>query len=35
VEVLPTDNPDSLAEKIHVLEHAHYPKVIAEWLKVK
>jgi hypothetical protein len=24
-----------LAEKIHALEHAHYPKVITEWLKVK
>jgi len=35
VEVLSTDNPDTLAEKIHALEHAHYPKVITEWLKVK
>jgi folate-dependent phosphoribosylglycinamide formyltransferase PurN len=35
VEVLSTDNPDTLAEKVHALEHAHYPKVIAEWLKVK
>ena len=27
------DTPDSLAQKIHLLEHAHYPKVIAEVLQ--
>jgi formyltetrahydrofolate-dependent phosphoribosylglycinamide formyltransferase len=27
------DTPDSLAKKIHLLEHAHYPKVIAETLQ--
>ncbi len=27
-EVLPTDSPDSLAERIHGLEHKHYPEVI-------
>lgn len=26
--VLPTDSPDSLAERIHMLEHKHYPAVI-------
>ena len=28
--VLPGDTPHSLAERIHKLEHAHYPKVIEE-----
>ena len=27
--------PDSLAEKIHVLEHRHYPEQIARWLECK
>lgn len=27
------DTPDSLAHKIHVLEHAHYPKVIEQLLR--
>ena len=26
--VLSTDNPDSLAERIHKLEHQHYPEVV-------
>lgn len=26
--VLPTDTPESLAERIHALEHAHYPRVV-------
>ena len=26
--VLPNDTPDSLAERIHGLEHAHYPNVV-------
>lgn len=30
--VLPGDNADSLASRIHELEHAHYPKVIEELL---
>lgn len=30
--VLPNDNADSLAERIHALEHLHYPKVIEELL---
>lgn len=33
VEILSTDNPASLAEKIHALEHQHYPKAISKWLK--
>jgi phosphoribosylglycinamide formyltransferase-1 len=28
--VLPADTPDSLAERIHALEHAHYPRVVEE-----
>lgn len=35
VDVLSTDNADTLAEKIHVLEHEHYPKMISKWLNVK
>jgi phosphoribosylglycinamide formyltransferase-1 len=27
-EVLPTDSPDDVAAKIHILEHAHFPQVI-------
>ena len=30
--VLPSDTPDSLAEKIHVLEHQHYPHQIEKWI---
>ncbi len=30
--VLPTDSPDDLANKIHILEHQHYPTVIARLL---
>ena len=32
-EVLPADTADTLAEKIHLLEYEHFPKVIEEWLK--
>ena len=32
VSVSATDTPDSLAEKIHVLEHRHYPEVIKKWV---
>ncbi len=28
--VLPDDTPDSLAARIHALEHAHYPRVVEE-----
>lgn len=29
-EVLPTDTADQVADKIHALEHAHFPRVIDE-----
>lgn len=32
VEVHPNDTPDTLAEKVHRLEHEHYPKVIEKWV---
>ena len=32
VKVEATDTPDSLAQKIHVLEHKHYPGVIEKWV---
>jgi len=31
-EVFPNDTPESLAERIHRLEHEHYPRVIADYL---
>lgn len=34
-EVTPNDSPASLAQKIHLLEHANYPVVIAELIKSK
>lgn len=30
--ILPGDTPETLAERIHVLEHQHYPRVIEEIL---
>lgn len=33
--VLPGDTPDTLAQRIHALEHAHYPKVIESLLSSK
>lgn len=33
IEVLPSDTPNSLAEKIHALEHKHYPAVIKKWVR--
>jgi phosphoribosylglycinamide formyltransferase-1 len=32
-EVLSSDTPEQIADKIHRLEHAHYPKVIEQWIK--
>ena len=32
VPVLRSDTPDSLAEKIHILEHQHYPPQIEKWI---
>ena len=29
-----TDTPDSIAQKVHALEHLHYPRIIAEWLGI-
>lgn len=29
-DVLPTDSPDDLADKIHILEHRHFPRVVDE-----
>lgn len=31
--VLPNDTPDSLAERIHALEHEHYPAVVEDVLR--
>ena len=31
--VLPSDTPDTLAQRIHALEHQYYPSVIADVLK--
>jgi len=31
----PGETPKSLAEKIHALEHKHYPEQIARWLECK
>lgn len=30
--VLPNDTPDTLAQRIHQLEHEYYPKVIEEYI---
>lgn len=32
-KVLPTDTPDDVAKKIHLLEMAHFPKIINDLLK--
>ena len=32
-EVLSSDTPEQIADKVHRLEHAHYPKVIEHWIK--
>ena len=32
-QVFPNDTPQSLAEKIHALEYAHYPRVIDEYIR--
>lgn len=29
-EVLPTDTPEMVAEKVHALEYEHFPKVVAQ-----
>lgn len=30
--VLPGDTPDTLADRIHQLEHQHYPEVVEQWV---
>ena len=35
VTLSPDENANSLAEKIHVLEHRHFPEQIARWLQCK
>jgi phosphoribosylglycinamide formyltransferase-1 len=32
--ILPTDSPEAIAKKVHELEYAHFPKVIAKLLKI-
>lgn len=32
VTIQPTDTPSTLAEKIHALEHQHYPRQIEKWI---
>jgi phosphoribosylglycinamide formyltransferase-1 len=32
-EILSSDTPEQIADKVHRLEHAHYPKVIERWIK--
>lgn len=32
-EVLSSDTPEQIADRIHRLEYAHYPKVIEQWIK--
>ncbi|MEO6734412.1 MAG: phosphoribosylglycinamide formyltransferase [Ferruginibacter sp.] len=34
-EVSKNDTPDTLAKKIHLLEHSHYPKVVEELLQMQ
>jgi len=33
VNLSPEETAETLAEKIHVLEHRHYPEQIARWLE--
>jgi formyltetrahydrofolate-dependent phosphoribosylglycinamide formyltransferase len=35
VSVEDADTPASIAQKVHTLEHLHYPRVIAEWLGIE
>jgi phosphoribosylglycinamide formyltransferase-1 len=32
VPIEDSDTESSIAQKVHSLEHLHYPRVIAEWL---
>lgn len=31
-EINPDDTPEAIAQKVHLLEHAHYPKEIERWI---
>jgi phosphoribosylglycinamide formyltransferase-1 len=33
--VAPTDTPEEIANKVHSLEHKHYPKIIEGWVNQK
>ena len=35
VSIDDADTPTSVAQKVHALEHLHYPRVIAEWLGIE
>jgi phosphoribosylglycinamide formyltransferase 1 len=35
LNLTPDETPESLAEKIHALEHRHFPEQIARWLECK
>lgn len=30
--VEPTETPQQVADKVHTLEYAHYPKVVEQWI---
>jgi phosphoribosylglycinamide formyltransferase-1 len=32
VSLDPSDTPETIAQKIHALEHAHFPRVIEQWI---
>jgi phosphoribosylglycinamide formyltransferase 1 len=34
-EVVPTDTPQDIAQKIQILEHKNYPTVIEDWINTK
>lgn len=34
-QVEPTETPDTLAQKVHALEHRYFPSVIEQWLNPK
>lgn len=35
VEVDPSDTPETLAQKVHLLEHAHFPRIIEEFANLQ
>jgi phosphoribosylglycinamide formyltransferase-1 len=34
-EVLPSDTPQQIAEKVQALEHENYPRVVEKWITSK